>query len=165
MNPLTENQIRSSFLNISKGDAKRAVLPDLSQITWEERDYLGWQDARRPLLHYVALEVDGELTCLLLRGSSSVTSTKMLCAWCQDVIDGVHAASFVAPLAGEAGRRGNSIGTAICADFGCSRNVRRAPTAVELRTADPALLEYHREQRIAGLRARSTDFVRAVQRR
>ena len=41
MNPLTENQIRSSFLNISKGDAKRAVLPDLSQITWEERDYLG----------------------------------------------------------------------------------------------------------------------------
>ncbi|MFC7456146.1 FBP domain-containing protein [Brachybacterium sp. GCM10030267] len=165
MNPLTESQIRSSFVNASKGDAKRASLPDLAQVRWDQLDYLGWQDAKRPRLHYVALEVDGFVACLLLRGNDTSPTRKMLCAWCEDVIDGLHAASFVAPLAGDSGRRGNSIGTAICADFRCSKNVRRAPTPVEIRTEDPALLEYYREQKIAGLQERSAAFVRSVRTR
>ena len=74
----------------------------------------------------------------------------------------MHAASFVAPLAGASGRRGNTVGTAICADFRCSRNVRREPSSFELRSEDPALLAYHREQKIAGLQERSTAFVRTV---
>lgn len=165
MHALTESQIRTSFVNASKGEAKRASLPDLSAVAWEELDYFGWQDAKRPLQHYVALEVDDELVCLLLRGNERPMSRKMLCAWCEDVVDGVHAAVFSAPLTGDSGRRGNSIGTAICADFRCSRNVRRAPTSFELRSEDPALLEYHREQKIAGLRERSTTFARAVMNR
>lgn len=162
MRPLTENQIRTSFTNASKGEAKRAVLPDLSAVTWEGIYYLGWQDARKPAQHYVVLEVDEELVGLLLRGTGRPPIRKNLCAWCQDVVDGVGAASFVAPLGGASGRRGNTIGTAVCADFGCSRNVRRPPAAFELRTEDPALLAYHREQRIAGLRERSTRFAAAV---
>lgn len=88
----------------------------------------------------------------------------MLCSWCEDVVEGIRAASFVAPLAGDSGRRGNTVGTMICADFRCSRNVRRAPSSFELRTEDPELLAYHREEKIAGLRERSSAFVRAVQR-
>lgn len=162
MRPLTEDQIRTSFTNASKGEAKRAVLPDLSTVTWEEIDYLGWQDARKPAQHYVVLELDEEPLGLLLRGTGRPPTRKMLCAWCQDVVDGVGAASFVAPLGGASGRRGNTIGTAVCADFRCSRNVRRPPAAFELRTEDPALLAYHREQRIAGLRERSARFAAVV---
>lgn len=162
MNTLTESQIRNAFVNASKGEAKRAGLPDLETIDFSELDYLGWQDAKRPRQHYVALEVDGELVVLLLRGAESAPSRKMMCAWCEDVVDGLHAASFVAPLAGAPGRRGNSIGTSVCADFSCSRHVRRPPQAYELRTEDPALLAYHREMRIEGLRERSSAFVRAL---
>lgn len=164
MHPLTDDQIRASFINASKGEAKRAELPDLSAVRWEQLDYLGWQDARRPAQHYVVLEVDGEPVGLQLRGTGQAPTRKMLCAWCEDVIDGVGAASFVAPLAGAAGRRGNTIGTAVCADFRCSRNARRAPTPVEVRTEDPALLAHHREQRIAALRERCARFAVAVQR-
>lgn len=162
MNTLTESQLRDAFVNASKGDAKRAMLPDLDQIDFSRLDYLGWQDAKKPRNHYVALELDGVPAVLLLRGPENPPAKKLLCAWCEDIVDGVHAASFVAPLVGASGRRGNTVGTAICADFRCSRNVRREPSSFELRSEDPALLAYHREQKIQGLRERSTAFVRSV---
>lgn len=162
MNTLTEARIRASFVNASKGDATRATLPDLSAIDCSSLDYLGWQDPRKPVLHYVALELDGDLAVMMLRGTGKPPARKMMCAWCEDVVDGIHAASFVAPLAGAAGRRGNTIGTSVCADFGCSRHVRRPPQVHELRTEDPALLAYYQEKRIEGLRERSTNFVRAL---
>ncbi|MBB5832456.1 FBP domain-containing protein [Brachybacterium aquaticum] len=158
----TESQLRDAFVNASKGEAKRAALPDLAAVDFDALDYLGWQDPKRPRQYYVALDLDGEPAVLLLRGPENPPAKKLLCAWCEDIIDGVHAASFVAPLAGESGRRGNTVGTAICADFRCSRNVRREPSSFELRTEDPALLAYHREQKIQGLRERSTGFVRSV---
>lgn len=159
MNTLTESQIRSSFINASKGEAKRAFLPDLDQIDFENLDYLGWQDAKRPRQHYVALELDGELAVMLLRGTETGPVRKIMCSWCEG---GVEAASFVAPLAGEAGRRGNTIGTLVCANFACSSNVRQPPPPHELRTEDPALLEYHQQMKIEGLRERSAAFVRTV---
>lgn len=162
MHMLSESQIRNSFVNASQGEAKRAQLPDLSAVEWEQLDYLGWQDPRKPAQHYVILEIDDAPVGLLLRGTGRPPARKMLCAWCQDVVDGVGAASFVAPLAGASGRRGNTIGTAVCTDFRCSRNVRRAPAAFELRTEDPALLAHHREQRIEGLRERCAGFAEAV---
>lgn len=162
MHSLTEKQIRSSFVNASKGDAQRAVLPDLAAVAWEDIDYLGWQDPRKPQLHYVVLEVDEQVVGLLLRGTGRPPARRQLCAWCEDVIDGVGAASFVAPLAGTSGRRGNTKGTAVCADFRCNRNVRRAPAAWEVRTQDPELLAHQREQRIAGLQDRSAAFARAI---
>ena len=162
MNTLTESQLRYAFVNASKGEAKRAMLPDLDQIDFTRLDYLGWQDAKKPRNHYIALELDGQVAALLLRGPENPPAKKLLCAWCEDIVDGVHAASFVAPLAGASGRRGNTVGTAICADFRCSRNVRREPSSFEIRSEDPALLAYHREQKIEGLRERSTAFVRSV---
>ena len=162
MNPLTDERIRSSFVNASKGEAKRASLPDLAAVRWDEIDYLAWQDAKRPQQYYVALEVDEQVVCLLMRGAENPPSKKMMCGWCEDIIDGVRAAHFAVPRAGASGRHGNTLGTAICADFRCSRNVRRKPTAFEMQTEDEALLAYHREARIQGLRERSANFARAV---
>ena len=97
-----------------------------------------------PQLHYVVLEVDDQPVSIMLRGSDKTAARKMMCAWCEDIVDGLHAASFVAPLGGPGGRRGNTVGTWLCADFRCSRNVRRAPTAFESQTEDEHLLAFHR---------------------
>jgi hypothetical protein len=49
MIPVTENEIRGSFINCSKGEAKRLNLPrDLDSRRWEDLDFLGWRD---PMAH------------------------------------------------------------------------------------------------------------------
>lgn len=147
MIPMTADDLRAALVNGSKGDAKRATLPELDGVDWESLDYLGWQDAKRPRLHYVALELDGAPAVMILRGAENPPAKKVLCSWCEDVVEGIRAASFVAPLAGDSGRRGNTVGTMICADFRCSRNVRRAQL---LRAA-------HRGPGAAGLPPRGED--------
>src|SRR5699024_11007415 len=128
----------------------------------ERLDLMGWQDAKRPTLHYVSLELDGEVATVLLRGAARPPAKKLLCSWCEDIVDGIRAASFVAPLGGDSGRRGNTIGTAICADLGFSLNVRSSPSSFELRSEVVALVAQPGEQNIAGLRDRSALFVRSV---
>ena len=69
---------------------------------------------------------------------------------------------YVARRAGAPGRRGNTIGTLICGEFGCSANVRRRPTLTEVGSSDEndriALIA----RRIGALREHSTEFVRQV---
>ena len=55
MHPLTEKQIRSSFVNASKREAADATLPDLDAVDWDRIDYLGWTDRRAPLAAYVVV--------------------------------------------------------------------------------------------------------------
>lgn len=45
MEPLTDKQIRSSFVNSTKGEAARLKLPlDFAELPWEDLDFLGWVD-------------------------------------------------------------------------------------------------------------------------
>ncbi|TGN78537.1 FBP domain-containing protein, partial [Streptomyces griseoluteus] len=49
MRPLTEQDIRASFVNCSKGDAKRLAVPrDLAERPWDDLDFLGWRDPGAP---------------------------------------------------------------------------------------------------------------------
>ena len=44
MKSLTEQDIRNSFINCSKGDAKRLAVPrDLGEQPWGDLDFLGWR--------------------------------------------------------------------------------------------------------------------------
>lgn len=76
-----------------------------------------------------------------------------MCAWCEDVIVTDDVTLYVARRGGAVGRRGDTIGTLICTAFLCSQNVRRTPTSAE------SVRERIVEQRVAGLRERSTRFV------
>ncbi|TXS09896.1 FBP domain-containing protein, partial [Streptomyces sp. ms191] len=50
MEPLTDRQIRSSFVNCTKGEASRLRLPlDFAALPWEDLDFLGWVDPGAPL--------------------------------------------------------------------------------------------------------------------
>ena len=164
MNPLTEKQIRASLRNASKREAAQATLPDLGALDWAQLDYLGWHDRKAPLFSYVVLELDGVPTGILLRSSDAKTGrarTKGVCAWCEDVVVTDDVSLYVARRAGAAGRNGNTIGTLICTEFGCSRNVRRKPTFTEAGN-DPAMRELIIDRRVAGLRERAARFVAEV---
>ena len=164
MNPLTEKQIRASLLNASRREVAQAVLPDLATVPWDRLDHLGWRDRKAPLSAYVVLELDGEPTGVLLRASPAPASGRRrsaMCSWCRD-LSSVAATLYVARRGGSAGRDGNTIGTLICEDFSCSRNVRRPPTSAESGDGIEAVADQVVAERIAGLRERSAQFVRDV---
>ena len=69
MRPLTEKQIRASFVNASKREAADATLPDLDAVAWDRLDYLGWRDRKAPLAAYVVVELDDEPVGVLLRAT------------------------------------------------------------------------------------------------
>lgn len=164
MNPLTEKQIRASFVNASKREAAHAVLPDLGTLDWANLEYLGWRDRKAPLAAYVVLELDGEPTGVLLRSaekSPGLVRRKAVCAWCEDVVVTDDVSLYVARRAGASGRRGNTVGTLICTHFRCSANVRRPPTAAESGN-DPVMRELVVASRVEGLAERSARFVAEV---
>ncbi len=164
MNPLTEQQIRTSFINTTKRETAQATLPDLTELSWDRLDYLGWHDRKAPLLAYVVLELDGAPTGIMLRAGAAnqtMIRRKALCAWCRDLAN-VEAAMYVARRGGSAGRAGNTIGTLVCEDFSCSRNVRRPPTSSEAGTDAEQVRELIVQERIAGLRERAARFVQEV---
>ncbi len=162
MHPLTEKQIRDSFVNASRREATQATLPDLDALEWDRLDYLGWRDRKAPLAAYVVLEVDGQPTGVLLRsGDRSRQRRRAVCAWCEDVVVTDDVTLYVARRGGASGRRGNTIGTLICTDFLCSANVRRPPTRTEA-GSDESARALMVARRVEGLRERSTRFVEEI---
>ncbi len=162
MQPLTESDLRAALVNASRGEAKRAAIPDLDVPEWEHLDYFGWVDGKRPLLAYVAMELDERLVCIQLRRTEARNRRALVCSWCQDVVAGDAAVLYAARRAGAAGRAGNTIGTAICDDFRCSANARREPSVTEMSSTDEAERQFWIDLRIDRLRERSARFVRQV---
>ncbi|MGW0469561.1 FBP domain-containing protein [Streptomyces sp. NPDC003027] len=126
--PLTDRQIRSSFVNCTKGEASRLRLPlDFAELPWQDLDFLGWVDPGAPLrAHLVVPREDGPLGITLrVPGMSRTSAVKS--SLCQVCLTG-HASSGVtllaAPLAGSRGREGNTVGIYVCADLACSLYVR-----------------------------------------
>ncbi|WP_406859086.1 FBP domain-containing protein [Streptomyces sp. HUAS MG47] len=148
MEPLTEQQIRASFVNCTKGEASRLRLPlDFAELPWEDLDFLGWVDPGAPLRAHVVLPgEDGRPLGVTLRVPAVRRTSAVKSSVCQICLTG-HASSGVtllaAPLAGAKGREGNTVGMYFCADLACSLYVRgkrqpklRAGRPVETLTAD-----------------------------
>ncbi|RII11790.1 Fibronectin-binding protein (FBP) [Streptomyces sp. YIM 130001] len=128
MKPLTEHDIRSSFVNCSKGEAERLPVPkNLADLDhWDDLDFLGWFDLSAPDRKYLVVERADELVGLSLRAASSSRGflRRSLCSLCLTTHPGSGVALMTAPKAGQAGRKGNSVGLYICADLDCSLYVR-----------------------------------------
>lgn len=164
MNPLTEKQLRACFVNASRREAAQATLPDLDALRWDRLEYLGWRDRKAPLAAYVVVELDDEPVGVLLRSGDATKGTRRraVCAWCEDVVETDDVSLYVARRGGALGRRGDTIGTLICTEFRCSRNVRRTPTRAEAGSDLDSVREQIVERRVAGLRERSARFVAEV---
>lgn len=161
MEPLTAEDIRASFVNCSQGEAKRLPLPrDLAATRWDRLDFLGWRDAGAPGAAYLVAPWRGQLVGLVLRVSTDrrATGRKNMCGLCLTTHSPTDVALMVAPRAGAAGRKGNTVGTYLCADLACSLYVRRLkrPDRVQ---PEETLTE---DQRIGRLLDHLDTFVRRV---
>jgi hypothetical protein len=124
---LTEPQIRASFVNLTKGEAKRLRIPrEVLDRPWDDLEFLGWRDPQSTARGYLVAEVGGALQGVALRAPESKPgqARKNLCSLCLTQHTGGGVSLMVAPRAGKAGQQGHSVGTYICADLACSLYVR-----------------------------------------
>ncbi|MGW3916793.1 FBP domain-containing protein [Streptomyces sp. NPDC005070] len=127
MRPLTEQDIRTSFINCSRGEAKRLATPrDLDERPWDELDFLGWRDPGAPDRGFLVTERDGGLLGVALRLPSSRRGLphRSMCSLCLTTHPGGGVSLMTARKAGAAGREGHSVGIYVCADLACSLYVR-----------------------------------------
>lgn len=161
MQNFTQDQIRSSFINASRSEVKAINFPaDFDSIDWENLDYLGWRDAKMPQRGYLIYPGQDGPVGLFLRApdGGSGKLRKVLCDLCRDVRCEVQVYLYVARRSGSSGRNGNTVGTLICADFHCSRNVRfEVPSKAE-HLDWPTI----RQRQIDGLRERTELFISRV---
>jgi hypothetical protein len=159
MRPIDERAIRASFINASRKEVSSLTLPQgFAAIDFDRIDFLGWSDGKFPRRAYVITEVDGILTGVLLQRAEQRVLARAQCSWCEDVTLRDDVQLYSARKAGAAGRKGDTIGTLVCAEFGCSHNARRLPPlAYEGYDRETA-----RDLRILRLQENVTAFLRAV---
>ncbi|WP_112226191.1 FBP domain-containing protein [Lentzea atacamensis] len=131
MKPLTEHDIRASFVNSTKGEAKRMHVPkDLAERPWDDLDFLGWRDPAAPDRSYLVIELDGRLVGIALRRATQAgRARKTMCAWCLTTHSGDGVSLMTARKAGKSGQLGNSVGAYVCADLECSLYLRGKKSA------------------------------------
>ncbi|MDH6141442.1 MULTISPECIES: FBP domain-containing protein [Kitasatospora] len=164
MKPVTEPDLRASFVNCSKGEAKRVNLPrNLAELPWAELDFLGWRDPGAPERSYLVLErEDGQLIGLALRYSAQQRGflRSNICSLCLTVHSGSGVSLLTARKAGAAGREGNSVGAYMCTDLACSLYIRgrKAPEGTGSRIQESLTVE----EQLDRMRANLADFVAKV---
>ncbi|WP_228978240.1 FBP domain-containing protein [Streptomyces sp. DH12] len=167
MEPLTDKQIRASFVNCSKGEAARLKLPaDFGDLPWADLDFLGWRDPGAPLRAYLVVPSatpGGDPVGVALRVPERSRTSAVKSSLCRICLT-AHASSgvtlFAAPRAGAAGRDGNTVGLYICADLACPLYVRgRRQPALRTRAAEESL---GAEERLDRMRANLLAFVENV---
>ncbi|WP_328877525.1 FBP domain-containing protein [Streptomyces sp. NBC_00299] len=127
MKPLAEQDIRNSFINCSKGEAKRVSLPrDLGERPWDDLDFLGWRDPGAPDRSYLVVEREGRSVGVTFRFPTSRRGFlhRSMCSLCLTTHPGGGVSLMTARKAGPAGREGNSLGVYMCTDLACSLYVR-----------------------------------------
>ncbi|MFI8191754.1 FBP domain-containing protein [Streptomyces sp. NPDC085946] len=127
MKPLTEQQIRTSFVNCSKGEAKRLAVPrDLAERPWDDLDFLGWRDPGAPDRSYLVAEREGRPVGVALRFQPAQRGFlhRSMCSLCLTTHPRGGVSLMTARKAGPAGREGNSVGAYMCTDLACSLYLR-----------------------------------------
>lgn len=134
MHAYTPDQILSAFRGATRSEVKKVTFAaDFDTVEFDALEYYGWTDPKIP-------------------------GGRTMCTWCNDVTLPEEAVLYSVRRAGAAGRRGGTLGTLICADFGCSRNVRRLPPAFHKDTD----LDSIRAERVEDLRRKVHGFVDKV---
>lgn len=158
MRAMTEDEARAVFVNVTDDDRRLLTVPTAFYVwDWDHLDFVGWRDPRTPDRGYLIAEIDGEPRGIMLRASSAHGRARVgLCNMCHSMQPGEQVALFSARRAGDAGARGDSVGTYLCEDVSCHDNVRiAAPLA-------PGEVRADVDVRIDGTRGRVERFVADV---
>lgn len=127
-------------------------------VPWADLDFVGWTDPGAPLRALLVVPGEGGPTGVVLRRPEALKVSAMRSSMCRVCLTD-HAASgvalFVAPLAGAAGRRGNTVGEYLCADLACSLYLRgkRQPRMRLVRREETLTLQERVERAMTNLAA------------
>lgn len=159
MRPIDERTLRASFINASRKEVSDLTLPaGFADLDFDRLDYLGWVDPKLPRRSYVVAWVDEVATGVILQRAEQRVIARAQCSWCEDVTLRNDVQLYAARKAGPAGRKGDTIGTLVCTEFGCSKNVRVLPPLAY----DGYDRELARELRILKLQEHVSAFIAAV---
>ena len=160
MLPISETTIRASFVNASRKETSDITLPaDLDTLSWDDLDYLGWRDPKIGRRAYAVVPtLEGDLVGILFRQAEASSRARAQCSWCQDVKLPNDVVFYSAKRSGKAGRNGNTVGTLVCQEFQCSRNVRKLPPPAY----EGCDVEAARLRRIEDLQLRAASFAAEV---
>ena len=123
----TPDDVRRHLVNGSPSKAAAMTVPS----TWPppgagDLDLVGWTDPKAPRRAYLVTHVRDELVVVELRTSNAAAAGRPgMCDLCCTTDAPGGTSLMVAPRAGARGRKGDSVGTYVCADFGCSGRARR----------------------------------------
>ena len=125
MDAITERDIRASFVNCSKGEAKRLPAPrDLADRPWEDLDFLGWTDPSFPGRGYIVVPRENGPVGIAMRFEPNGSGKSQMCTVCLTTHSRGGVALMTAAKVGDAGRAGNTLGTYMCIDLACSLYAR-----------------------------------------
>ncbi|MGE3193781.1 MAG: FBP domain-containing protein [Microbacteriaceae bacterium] len=130
----------------------------MNTFDWDRLDFLGWRDPKAARRAYVVVPLESGPVGILLCQAEAAPRTRAQCSWCQDVELPNDVVFYSARRAGPDGRKGDTVGTLVCAGFECSANVRRVPSTASM-GFDPDAV---RTSRIETLRERATAFAGVV---
>lgn len=158
MRQLTEDDIHRAFANASVDELRLITLPaDFLLTDWDHLDFLAWRDPRTRGRGYLIAELGSQPIGVVLRAAEGTSRAgSALCNVCHTMQPADQVSLFSARKAGDAGVRGDSVGTYICADLSCHENVRlAAPLA-------PNEVRASVDARIDGTRQRAEAFIERV---
>lgn len=159
MDSYTRDQILGAFRGATRSEVKKVTFAaNFDTVDFDKLDFYGWTDPKIPRRAYVLVDrPDGPVTLLFSRAAVKPRARAM-CAWCNDVNLTDEAVLYTVRRGGAAGRKGDTLGALICANFQCSQHVRQLPPAYHKGTDLAAL----REQRVGELRRKVHGFVSEV---
>ena len=158
MRQLTEDDIRAVFANANDDELRLLTLAaDFMLTDWDHLDFLAWRDPRSKGRGYLIAEVGSRPIGVVLRAAEGTSRAgSALCNVCHTMQPADQVSLFSARKAGDAGLRGDTVGTYLCADLSCHENVRlAAPLA-------PNEVRASVDARIDGTRQRAEAFVERV---
>lgn len=159
MRALTESDIRACFVNADADDLRLLAMPhDLPIVDWDYLDFFAWRDPASSRRGYVLVEHEGDVVGIVLRSTDPGPARSGMCNICHTLQPGNQVALFSARRTGEAGHRGDSVGTYICADLSCHDNVRLAHPLAPNEVRGPGQVD----MRLDGTRRRMERFVERV---
>lgn len=147
MQPVTEDQIRDSFINAYGDELEQMHMPALKETIWDEREFLGWRDLRFARRGYISHWRGGELVSVVLHTSAATMRPGIvaMCSLCHSTQPSTTVRMFTAKFASERGGRGSTMGTYLCESLQCPYVIRTGPaylaSPAELKRRGDAMLE------------------------
>jgi hypothetical protein len=82
--PLTEADIRSSFVNATPDELEQLPIPGLHEMLWDEREFLGWRDPQAARRGYIVSWIDDRPVGIVVRsaGGSLRPGIAAMCSFC-----------------------------------------------------------------------------------